>query len=97
MATYREETYSCDDCGVRLFTCDNDLEIVTSKSELNMAWRRLHLTIIHRSGRHNDATVRPADLCKACAIRLLEDALQRAKNGERVTAGVHSSDRGGWE
>lgn len=96
MATHTSEEYTCDNCGRGLQTCNNSLDIVTSKNE-NNPWSRLHVKIEHHHGFHNDSEMDPADLCQKCAIKLLTDALQRIKNGERATKGVESSDQGDWE
>jgi hypothetical protein len=88
-------TYSCDKCGRRLKTCDNEMDIVTSISEAS-CWSRLHLKIYYTHGMHNDSTTEPAALCKTCAVELLRDALRRVHKGERTTAGVNSSDQEGW-
>jgi len=94
---HKIEEYTCDNCGKDLPTCDNNMEIVTSKSEHNIGWSRLHVVIQHHHGSHNDGDIENADLCQKCAVKLLTDALRRVKNGERTTAGVGSSDQGSWE
>jgi len=89
-------SYHCDKCGKKLKTCDNELEIVTSLSE-SAYWCRLHLTITHKHGMHNNGNTEPADLCKTCAVELLADALKRVRAGERVSAGVNHAEQEGWE
>jgi len=96
MAEHQSVKYSCDNCGKQLKTFSNQLNIVTSKNE-STCWRRLHVRIQEVSGVHNDAKTRNADLCKKCAILLLEDAVKRIKNGERATAGVEEIDKQGWK
>ena len=51
---HKIEEYTCDNCGKDLPTCDNNMEIVTSKSEHNIGWSRLHVVIQHHHGSHND-------------------------------------------
>lgn len=80
----------------KLFTHRNLLDIVTSLSESSF-WSRLHVRIMHVSGVHNSANTEPAELCKTCVIKLLEDALSRVRKGERASEGVESSDQEGWE
>lgn len=87
--------YNCDNCDRTLKTGDNELNIMTSKSESSY-WKRLHLRILVKSGMNNDCTEEDADLCKKCAIDLLEDALRRVKSGERTTAGTASIDAEKW-
>jgi protein-arginine kinase activator protein McsA len=94
---HKTEEYACDNCGKNLPTCNNSLEIVTSKSERSVGWSRLHVVIQHRHGSHNDGETDNADLCKKCAVKLLTDALQRVKDGERTTKGAETSDQGNWE
>ncbi len=89
------ETYSCDLCGKKLKTYKNELDIVTVLREEN-PWARLHVNIIHHHGMHNDSTREPAELCKACVVKLLTDALDRVKKGERATAGSQSVEMGKW-
>jgi hypothetical protein len=96
MAKYETTTFSCDNCGKLLPTCQNKVEIVTSKSE-NSFWRRLHVRIELKSGVNNNGTTEDADLCKACAIKLLEDAAARVKKDERLTAGVEHAEQSKWE
>lgn len=96
MATYTISTTSCDNCGKKLPTCQNNVEIVTSKSESSF-WRRLHICIKLHSGVHNDGYTKDADICKDCAIKLLGDAIVRIRKGERLTAGVKHSTQSDWE
>ncbi len=93
--TSQTTSYHCDKCGKKLRTCDNSLEIVTSVSE-SLCWSRLSVKIEYSHGVHNDGTTEQADLCKPCAVALLADALKRVKSGERMTAGVDSSDQENW-
>lgn len=88
--------YSCDKCGRKLKTDENSVDIVTSLSE-SAYWSRLHVRIINRHGRHNDAEENKAELCKPCTIKVLKDALERIRLGERATAGVESSSQKDWE
>lgn len=87
--------YHCDKCGRHLPTSSNALDIVTEVKG-NYVWERLHVTVNHRSGVHNDGTTRSADLCKECAIELLTDALTRIAAGERATAGTEAIGMGMW-
>jgi uncharacterized protein YlaI len=89
-------TYHCDKCGKKLDTSGNTMDIVTSLYE-TMCWSRLHVTIIHRHGMHNDWQADKADLCQKCAIDLLTDALKRVKSGERATKGTQDSEQKDWE
>lgn len=92
------EKYNCDNCGNELPGHRNSLNIVTSLYEgSGSGWARLHIRIKLRSGIHNDANTTDADLCKACAVNLLKDALKRVQDGERATKGTESSTQGGWE
>lgn len=94
----RETTtkYFCDMCKSKLKTCHNTMSIVTSKSESDHYWERLHVKIALVHGAHNDCETEDAELCQQCAIRLLTDALKRVSNGERATAGVESSRQEYW-
>lgn len=92
MATYTTSSSTCDNCGKKLPTHQNNVEIVTSKSESSF-WRRLHIRIELHNGMHS----KDADLCKVCAIELLQDAVARIKKGERLTAGVEHSEESKWE
>lgn len=83
--------YSCDRCERTLDGFANELTIVTSLSEANLGWSRLRVTVLRHSGMHNDASLKPADLCQKCAIFLLEDALERVRQGERASVGVEST------
>lgn len=96
MSRHETTTYYCDKCGKKLKTCNNEMTITTSLSE-NMCWARLHLQIIHISGVHNNGETKQAELCKACAVALLEDALKRVRAGERSSKGWESSDMEKWE
>lgn len=91
-----EIKYSCDNCGKQLKSYKNTLDIVTSLRETN-PWARLHVNIIHRHGVHNDTNSEDAELCRACALTLLEDAIKRIKAGERTTAGSESIEQGEWK
>jgi len=88
-------SYACDKCGKKL-TDSGGLNLVTVLSEISGYWSRLHVHIRHRSGVHNDGKVEDADLCKACAIELLSDALARVRKGERASAGTEKPDPRGW-
>lgn len=88
-------TYACEKCSKKLKSNQNAINIRTSLSE-NGYWSRLHVKIEHIHGVHNDATTEPADLCKACTIQLLTDALKRIRNGERATAGTEGIEEGKW-
>ena len=88
-------TYHCEVCQKKLKTYNNNLDIVTELNEEN-PWSRLHVKIIHRHGMYNDAEEEQADLCKPCAIKILTDALNRVKKGERATAGTESIEMGEW-
>ncbi len=88
--------YYCDNCNKNLPTCDNSLTISTTKSDSNIGWSRLHIKIEHHHGSHNDEQIEDADLCQACTLALLKDALNRVKAGERVSEGVESADAEGW-
>lgn len=89
-------TYNCDKCGNKLKTCNNSMDIVTSISE-DTYWSRLHVQVVHHHGMHNDGTRDQADLCKTCAIKLLTDAVNRIRKGERATAGTEDSEQNNWE
>lgn len=91
----KETKFYCDRCQI-IVSSSSSLDIVTSLNEESIAWSRLHVNIILRSGCHNDSTKEDADLCKRCVIDLLEDALKRVRTGERATAGVESASAGGW-
>ena len=86
---------SCDNCGKKLKTCNNHLNIVTSKSE-SCVWRRIHVKIENVSGVNNNAETRNADLCQKCAVQLLKDAIKRIESGERVSAGMGHVDQQRW-
>jgi uncharacterized protein YlaI len=91
------EVYYCDNCGKRLAGFTNKLDIVTSKSEAELGWDRLHVKIDRHYGQHNDGERKGADLCKDCAVRLLQDALARVAQGERASVGVESPRMETWE
>lgn len=88
-------TTHCDRCGKKLLS-DGSLNIVSPIHESQRSWGRLHVTIDHRHGYDNNATTDNADLCRDCAIYLLENALARARGGERVSAGVEDPKQLGW-
>lgn len=94
----RSETtsYHCDKCGKKLKTYNNTLKIIKEIST-RAFWSRFRLRIEYIYGMHNDATTNDADLCQACAIELLSDALDRVKKGERASAGTETPDQKGWE
>lgn len=89
-------TYFCDKCGKKLSTSHNSLNIMTSLSESSL-WSRLHVKILHIHGVNNDSTQDQAELCKTCAIKLLVDAVNRMRKGERATEGTESSAQKNWE
>jgi hypothetical protein len=95
MSKYTETKYSCDKCGKRV-NSQSSLDIMTSLSEDDL-WSRLHVRIVRIWGMHNNANYERAMLCKNCTIVMLEDALARAKNGERATEGTESSHEKGWD
>lgn len=68
-------------------TCNNNLAIVTEQESFGQTWSRIRVKIEHSHGIHNNGETKNADLCKKCAIFLLEDAINRIKKGERATAG----------
>ena len=92
----RPDFYSCDNCGRELHS-SGEVLISTSKSEQHIYWERLRVTIERYHGSHNSGERDPADLCKACAVTLLKDALKRVQAGERVTAGVVAIEQLGFE
>lgn len=73
-------TYSCDRCGSVCKRQQNS-NFVFLLSEEYINWARLHVNIVYRSGAHNNFKDRPVDLCKKCAVFMLEHALAGAKNG----------------
>lgn len=93
----RIETISvvCDNCGKSLPSYMAQLNIVTPKQEDN-PWKRLHVLIKTRTGYHNRSEESNSDLCKKCAIALLEDAVKRIKLGERTSPGVEEVEKGTW-
>jgi hypothetical protein len=95
MSTLISRTYNCDKCNKKLKTYSNSIDIVTSLSE-GSCWERLHVRIQNNSGVHNNGKLREAELCKNCAILLLEDALKRIKNGERASEGTEHSELQKW-
>lgn len=97
MSHQKTTSYFCDKCGNQLNNSDNSLNIVTSLREYSSSWSRLHIQITHQHGAHNDWKEEDADLCQSCAYELLADALKRVKAGERLSAGVASSDIEKWE
>jgi len=97
MASYSQTKYTCDRCGKKLKTYSNHINIVTSNSEENTSWSRLHVQINHRWGAHNDFEESDADLCKTCSVALLEDALKRVQKNERMSAGVETIDTLGFD
>ena len=98
MAKNESVHYSCDNCGKKLKTSHNSLNIMTSlSSEESIYWSRLHVLIVYRHGMHNDGKEEQADLCKTCAVAILSDALRRVRVGERATAGTEDSSEGKWK
>jgi len=97
MSVYHRPEYNCDRCGKKLKTCNNDMDIVTKKEVSGNWWERLHVQIIYHHGIHNDATREDADLCRDCAILLLQDAIKRIRKGERRSAGSGEVDEQKWE
>lgn len=95
MAKLETTEYFCDNCDKKLRTHSNSLAIVTSKIE-SLCWRRLKVEIKLRHGVNNNVTEDNADLCQACAVALLKDAMERVIAGERTTAGTGSSEQEGW-
>lgn len=96
MASYTQTTYHCDHCEKKLKYYSNSLDIMTTKRDGSIGWSRLNVKVEHHHGSHNDEEVDQAELCKKCAIELLEDALKRVRKGERATKGTESSDEEGW-
>lgn len=96
MAEIKEISYICDNCGKKLKTCDNHLNIMTSKSESSYYWKRIHVLIKTRTGYDNNGEERNSDLCVICAIQLLNNALIRVKGGERATAGTEKIGQCFW-
>lgn len=97
MSQYQRIEYFCDKCGSKLPTFMNQMVIVTDVGQHSSSWSRLHVIIEHHHGSHNNGKTEKADLCQKCAITLLEDALQRVKAGERMTAGVEDPKERKWE
>lgn len=96
MSSTQSTKYHCDNCGKTLKNCDNNLEIVTYKDDSSYHWSRLRVKIEYSHGCHNDGETDDADLCKKCALLLLNDAIKRIEKGERATAGAESCDQKGW-
>ena len=98
MAVIENYEYFCDNCGKKVLHGSN-LNIVTDKSEneYSQSWERLHVVIIRKHGMHNDGVEDNANLCKKCAVILLEDALKRVKKGERASKGTESSNLEKWK
>lgn len=92
MSSTTTEHHACDNCGRDLPTWSNHVAIQTEKVKGPIGWSRLRVTIEHHHGAHNDGEVSRADLCKPCAVLLLENALARVKKGERVSAGIDTID-----
>jgi hypothetical protein len=44
-------------------------------------WRRINVNIVIKHGINNDANIDDAELCKACATKMLKIALMGVKNG----------------
>lgn len=82
MSTRTTTTQHCDRCNKKL-TWGGSLAIATEEETSGNYWKRLLLRL-------------PADLCKQCAIDILEDALKRVKAGERASAGVEDSKMKKW-
>lgn len=95
MGTETSERYYCDKCKKSLKVYANSLDIVTSLSEAGF-WERLHVKIENVSGVDNNSSTRDADLCQQCCIKLLSDALQRVKSGERASAGTEQPEMMRW-
>lgn len=94
VSKHTETQYRCDNCNGPLATCDNNVAIVFSKCNDNIAWSRLRVTVLLHHGSHNNGSLDPAELCQECTYQLLHIAAERAKNGERVSAGVESPEVG---
>lgn len=90
-----QEIFACDKCHKKMGHTNN-MNIVTKLDE-STHWSRLHIQITHISGLHNNSTKRAAEMCKNCTLELLRDAIGRISRGERMTAGVQSSEQQGWE
>lgn len=95
MARTSHISYSCERCRKDLKSDRNTLNIVTVLSDSGY-WSRLHVRIEHIHGVHNDATIEKAELCKACTVFLLNDALTRIHKGERASAGTEDIEQGRW-
>jgi len=101
MATVKSETYHCDRCSKKLPGFRNNLDIVTPKDEeaerrWDRFWARFHVKIQFHHGVDNKAEWRDADLCKACAVFLLFNALRRVRAGERASKGAEGVDEQHW-
>jgi hypothetical protein len=81
-------SYSCEKCHRAL----KDAGGLTIRTELygqnGGPWARLDVKIEHSHGMHNTGETEPAQLCKACTVELLMDALKRVRKGERATEGT---------
>jgi hypothetical protein len=89
---HTEVKYYCDLCSKELKTSSNELMIVTVKSDSNIGWERFRVTVERHHGSHNVGKHDPAELCQACALKLLRDAAKRVESGERASAGVRKPD-----
>ncbi len=90
-----ETKWRCDKCGKKI-PRENELNIVTSLSEQNIGWARLHVVVAYHHGSHNDGKKRPAQMCKTCTLKLLKDAVNRVTAGERASAGTEEVEKEGW-
>lgn len=84
MAVISFSTYHCDDCGKQIQRNERNVDIVTAKdSDSTSGRRQLHVTVVTYTVHDDDhIKINPADLCQECAVKLLDDALQRLKAGE---------------
>lgn len=55
------------------------------------------MKIEYHHGCHNNGEIKDAELCQACAIKLLQDALKRVQAGERATMGTQSIYKETWK
>lgn len=95
MSTETTTRFKCDYCKKRI-KGPQSLYIRTVKST-GAYWDNLNVHIIHRSGYNNDATERPAELCRRCAVALLRDAARRCGAGERRTKGTTTIEMETWD